>query len=86
MRLGLHAYLYRFDGPPAAHAQELDYVFGWPSGGVSERYPREAPVPPWPSTIEAVQGYWARFALRAFRTTLRGLRGARLLRTLPRVS
>jgi para-nitrobenzyl esterase len=60
--VGRRAYLFRFDVRPAVHAQELDYVFGWPSGGVSERFPREAPIPPWQTTIAAMQGYWTRFA------------------------
>jgi para-nitrobenzyl esterase len=59
---GRTAYLFRFDVPPAVHAQDLDYIFGWPENGVSERYPEQAPIPPWQGTITAMQGYWTRFA------------------------
>jgi carboxylesterase type B len=59
---GSHAYLYSFEVYPAAHSMELDYVFGWPSGGPSEQFPKEAPIPPTASVVQAVQSYWTTFA------------------------
>jgi para-nitrobenzyl esterase len=58
---GGNAYVYRFDIDPGAHAQELDYVFGWPVNGVSTLYP-EAPQTPIVSVLEATQRYWTSFA------------------------
>jgi para-nitrobenzyl esterase len=59
---GRTTYVYRFDVYPAAHALELDYVFGWPSGGVAAQYPGEAPVPSLPNVVAAMQGAWTTFA------------------------
>jgi para-nitrobenzyl esterase len=59
---GRKAYLYNFAVTPAAHSQELDYVFGWPSGGVSEQFPGEAPNPATPQVVKGMQGYWTTFA------------------------
>ncbi|MFT3927058.1 MAG: carboxylesterase family protein [Myxococcales bacterium] len=54
------AYMYSFEIPPAAHAQELDYVFGWPSGELSKSY-SEAPFPLPQNMVDAIQSYWANF-------------------------
>jgi para-nitrobenzyl esterase len=54
------AWLYSFDVPPAAHALEVDYVFGFNSVGLL--FPNEAPNPPIPSVTKAMQGYWSTFA------------------------
>ena len=62
---GSPVYLYSFDLPPAVHTQELDYVFGAPIVGptiTSPPQPTAAPVPPLPSLVDAVQGYWTAFA------------------------
>lgn len=59
---GNDVYVYRFDVAPAAHALELDYVFGWPSGGVATKYPGEAPMPSQPDVVAAMQRYWTAFA------------------------
>jgi para-nitrobenzyl esterase len=55
--------LYSFEVPPAGHAQELDYVFGWPGGSVSKQFPAgDAPVPPLPDIVDAMQSYGTTFA------------------------
>lgn len=58
---GVDVYYYSFDIAPGGHAQELDYVFGWPGGRVSRLLPGLAPVPK-PELIAAVQEYWTAFA------------------------
>jgi carboxylesterase type B len=60
-RLGLNVHLFSFEVAPAVHAQELDYVFGWPEGHYSRLY-SDAPQPPLPSVIASVQSYWTSFA------------------------
>ena len=60
--LGVPTYLYSFDIPPGGHAQELDYVFGWPGGSLSKAYPGVAPVPPLADIVDATQTYWTTFA------------------------
>ncbi|MFT3927464.1 MAG: carboxylesterase family protein [Myxococcales bacterium] len=60
--LGVRPYLFSFAVAPAAHSLELDYVFGWPTGGVSLSFPGEAPNPPTPSVVHTVQTYWTTFA------------------------
>jgi hypothetical protein len=60
-KAGARTYVYSFEVPPAVHALELDYVFGWPGGGVSKNYP-DAPQPPLPDVVDAVQRYWSQFA------------------------
>jgi para-nitrobenzyl esterase len=58
---GYPTYLYSFEVAPAVHAMELDYVFGWPEGGVSQGL-TGAPYPPLRSLVGAMQRYWTRFA------------------------
>jgi para-nitrobenzyl esterase len=58
---GYPTYLYSFEVAPAVHAMELDYVFGWPEGGVSQGL-TGAPYPLLRSLVGAVQRYWTRFA------------------------
>jgi para-nitrobenzyl esterase len=60
--LGIPAYLYSFEVPPSGHAQELDYVFGWPGGPLSTQYDGGAPLPPLPDVLDATQAYWTNFA------------------------
>ncbi len=63
---GGSVYLYSFDVPPAAHTEELDYVFGLPIFGpefTTPAYPASAPVPPLPGLVASVQSYWTTFAL-----------------------
>jgi para-nitrobenzyl esterase len=59
---GVANYLYSFDIPPGGHAQELDYVFGWPGGSLSKAYPGVAPLPPLTDIVDATQTYWTQFA------------------------
>jgi para-nitrobenzyl esterase len=59
---GVASYLYSFDIPPGGHAQELDYVFGWPGGSLSKAYPGVAPLPPPADIVDATQTYWTQFA------------------------
>lgn len=54
-------YVYSFDVQPAVHALELDYVFGWPSGGISENW-AQAPFPTLATVVHAAQTYWTSFA------------------------
>lgn len=61
---GEQVFLYNFDVAPGVHALELDYVFGWPNGGVSKEFPNEAPNPPLQNVVAAMQSYFSRFATR----------------------
>lgn len=57
---GSRASLYSFEVSPAAHAQDIDYVFNIPA--VSLLFPNEAPFPPLPGVVKAMQTYWGNFA------------------------
>jgi para-nitrobenzyl esterase len=58
---GNRAYVYDFAVAPGAHAQDLDYVFGWPSAPVTATLPG-GPYPQLRSVIDAMQAYWSEFA------------------------
>jgi para-nitrobenzyl esterase len=58
--VGGTGYLYEFAVAPAAHALEVDYVFG--ISAVSQLFPLQAPDPPLPGVVQAMQGYWTSFA------------------------
>jgi carboxylesterase type B len=57
---GSTGYLYEFAVEPAAHALEVDYVFDL--SAVSKLFPFEAPDPPLPNVVRAMQRHWTQFA------------------------
>jgi para-nitrobenzyl esterase len=57
---GSQGYVYRFTVAPAAHAQDLDYVFG--HAQTSFAFPLRAPLPLLDSVVEAMQRAWTTFA------------------------
>jgi para-nitrobenzyl esterase len=59
-RHGDDVFAYSFDLLPAVHIQDLDYVFG--SEQTYSQLFEGAPVPLVASLVEAMQGYWTRFA------------------------
>lgn len=80
--LGRTAYLYSFEVAPAVHSMELDYVFGWPAGGVSPTL-TGAPNPPLPELVAATQSYWTRFAASGDPNNAAGKRSGSPLPTWP---
>lgn len=57
---GSSTYLYEFGVPPAAHSQDLDYLFDIDL--VSVVFLLQAPLPLLPNVVDAMQGYWSSFA------------------------
>lgn len=58
---GVPTFVYDFALAPAVHAQDLDYVFGWPGGPVLRDFPG-GPYVPNASLVSAIQRYWTTFA------------------------